>query len=249
MKIVMTALTATWTLVAIALLALFLNVFQLTSQPVSGDDFDVALSAINYMEEGQLGPTMWNHPCLRNILVYCSLRVFGPGVLGAKGVSLLLGTLCTPLIGLVAFRMFKDYRIALITAFLWACDALAIDFSRQGINDIYLAFFPLAAIYLAYRFRESGNQSWLIASGVCFGLGLASKWSAIFPMTVTFIFLILAIRSEIRGTFKEHVVRYIHAASLLLVLPVLVYLLTFAPWFSRGSGNLPACWLQAETVG
>ncbi len=221
-------------LASITLLALFMNGFMLARQPVSVDDFDVAISAINYMESGQLGPTMWNHPCLRNILVYCSLLAFGPGVLGVKGVSLLLGTLCTPLIGLVALRIFKDAHIALLAALLWACDALVIDFSRQGINDIYLAFFPLAAIYLAYRFRETGHQGWLLGSGIFFGLGLASKWSAAFPMLATLALLLVAIHKECKGSAGERIARYCHAVVLLLVVPFLVYLMTFLPWFGRG---------------
>jgi 4-amino-4-deoxy-L-arabinose transferase-like glycosyltransferase len=234
MKTDMTARSTLWALALLTLFALFLNIFQIASQPVSGDDFSVAISAINYMESGQLGPTMWNHPCLRNILVYYAMLAFGTGVLGTKGVSLLLGTLCTPLIGLVAQRIFKDNRIALIAAFLWACDALVIDFSRQGINDIYLAFFPLAAIYLVYRYRESGNQGWLLGSGICFGLGLASKWSALFPMTVTFVLLMAVIHNETANFSRERFARYLHAAAVLLIVPALVYLLTFMPWFSRG---------------
>lgn len=230
----MTPRTYNYALGFLTLLALLLNGFQLAGQPVSHDDFDVALSAINYMESGQLGPTMWNHPCLRNILVYWALLAFGTGVLGVKGVSLLLGTLCTPLVVLVARRIFRDERIALTAGLLWACDALVIDFSRQGINDIYLAFFPLAGIYLAYRFRGSGNQAWLFGSGVSFGLGLASKWSALFPLSATFVLLVVAIHKEVAGGARERIVHYCHAAVLLLLVPVLVYLLTFIPWFGRG---------------
>jgi dolichyl-phosphate-mannose-protein mannosyltransferase len=223
-----------WGLLLISLLALLLNGFQLARQPVSGDDFDVAITAINYMESGQLGPTMWNHPCLRNILVYYAMQLFGTGVLGTKGVSLLLGTLCTPLIGLVARRIFKDDRIALIAAFLWACDALVIDFSRQGINDIYLAFFPLAAIYCAYRYRERAKQVWLLGCGIFFGLGLASKWSAIFPLVATLALLLIALRRENSDQTGRRWAGYCHACVLLLLVPALVYLLTFIPWFGRG---------------
>jgi dolichyl-phosphate-mannose-protein mannosyltransferase len=229
-----TARTTLWALLSLTLLALFLNGFLLAGQPVSEDDFAVGISAINYMESGQLGPTMWNHPCLRNILVYWAMLIFGTGVLGVKGVSLLLGTLCTPLIGLVARRIFRDDRIALIAALLWACDPLVIDFSRQGINDIYLAFFPLAGIYLVYRYRESGSQGWLLGSGICFGLGLASKWSCLFPLLVTFSLLTVDIRREDVRSAWERLARQCHAAALLLVVPALVYLVTFLPWFGRG---------------
>ncbi len=233
MKVSMSTRTVSWIVAAITLLSLFLNSILLSRQPVSLDDFHVALSAINFTESGQLGPTMWNHPCLRNILVYGFLRLFGTGVLGVKGVSLLLGTLCTPLMALVARRIFRDERIALIAAMLWAVDPLVIDFSRQGINDIYLAFFPLLGIYLAYRFRESHNSAWLLGSGVSFGMGLASKWSALFPLTVTILLLFIAIRKG-PGGMRDRIARYGHLFALLLVVPALIYLLTFAPWFGRG---------------
>ena len=233
MKDTMTTRSATWVLALITLLALFLNGFQLARQPISPDDLDVALSAINYMENGQLGPTMWNHPCLRNIIVYYFLLAFGTGVVGVKGVSLLFGTLCTPLVALVGRRIFRDHRVALLAALLWACDALVIDFSRQGINDIYLAFFPLLAIYLAYRFRESGSQWWLLGSGICFGLALASKWSGLFPLSATLALLLVVIWREAPGA-GERLARSCHAAALLLVVPALVYLLTFIPWFAGG---------------
>ncbi len=223
----------------VTLLSLILNGILLSRQPVSLDDFHVALSAINFTESGQLGPTMWNHPVLRNLLVYGTMKLFGTGVLGVKGVSLLLGTLCTPLVALVARRIFRDERIALTAALLWAVDPLVIDFSRQGINDIYLAFFPLLGIYLAYRFRETANSAWLLVSGIAFGLGLASKWSALFPLTATFVLIIVTIAGG-AGGMRERLARYCHVTALLLVIPALVYLLTFVPWFARG--YTPAEW-------
>jgi 4-amino-4-deoxy-L-arabinose transferase-like glycosyltransferase len=220
--------------ISITIGGFLLRALLLPSQPVSFDDFEVAVSAVNYMESGQLGPTMWNHPVLRNILVYFAMKLFGTGVLGVKGTSLLLGTLCIPLVALVARRIFDDGKTALLAASLWALDPLAIDFSRQAINDIYLAFFPLAGIYLVYRFRDKGNSAWLLGSGVLFGFGLASKWSAVFPLAVTLGLLIAAIRKETKGRKGERYARAAHVSAMLVVLPLLVYILTFIPWFGRG---------------
>ncbi|GFO60938.1 hypothetical protein GMST_32630 [Geomonas silvestris] len=221
-------------LLALTVLSALLNLVQIGSQPVSSDDLSVALSAINYMENGQLGPTMWNHPCLRNILVYGTLRFFGSGVAGVKGVSLLLGILCTPLVGLVARRIFRDGRIALLASLLWTVDALVVEFTRQGINDIYLAFFPLAAIWLVYRFRDGGNHLWLLGSGICFGLGLASKLSALLPLAATLALLAWLQFRESRGDLGRTVAGWFQLGVFLLLVPALVYLLTFLPWFGRG---------------
>jgi 4-amino-4-deoxy-L-arabinose transferase-like glycosyltransferase len=220
--------------VLVTLFGFAVRAVWLQSQPVSYDDFGVGLSALNYVESGQLGPTMWNHPVLRNILVYCSLKVFGSGVIGLKGWSVLFGTLSVTLMSLVSRRILKSREAALMAALLWALDPLAIDFSRQAINDIYLVFFPLAAIYLAYKYYDSRNPWFLPASGIFFGLGLASKWSAVFQLLATGVLLLSSFfRHDIKnpGAFAGKTVFLF--ASLILV-PLMVYLLTFIPWFGRG---------------
>ncbi|MSM40527.1 MAG: phospholipid carrier-dependent glycosyltransferase [Geobacter sp.] len=225
-----------------------LRVFLLQAQPVSVDDFGVALTAINYTESGQLGPTMWNHPNLCGILVYGALKLFGTGVVGLKGVSILFGTLTIPLVGLVARRI-MDERAALLATLLWVVEPLAIDFSRQAIGDIYLAFFPLLGIYAALRHRETGRAAWLFAAGASFGCGLSTKWSVLFPLLVTFVLIVQAIRQE-RGEGQwDRPVAIAHACALLILLPLTIYLLTFIPWFGRGydAGEWPA--LQRAMYG
>lgn len=218
-------------LLGIVVLALLLRVAWLASQPVSPDDYMVGVSAINYLENGQLGPTMWNHPGLRNLLVYASLQLLGSGVLGIKGWSLLFGILTTPLLALIGRRLLKSDLAALLAAFFWAVDTLSIDFSRQGINDVYLAFFPLLAILLACRFLETRNLWWLAGSGAAFGLGIASKWSVLFQLLASGGYLLYEVRSwRDWGGFS----RIIAFFATLIVLPALVYLITFLPWFGRG---------------
>lgn len=220
--------------VIITLFGFVLRILWLQSQPVSADDFQSGLSAIHYMDSGQLGPTMWNHPGLRNILVYWTLKVFGSGVVGIKGWSILFGTLTIPLIALVSRRIFKIQEVALLAAFLWAIDLLAIDYSRQAVHEIYLALFPLAAIYLAYAYHDRQNPWYLVAAGISFGLGLASKWSALFQLLATGgLLLYYSLRQEVnnRRLFSGKAVLLF---SSLVLVPFMVYLLTFLPWFGRG---------------
>ena len=219
---------------AVTLLALLLRVAGLGSQPPSLDDYAVANTAVNYVEGGQLGPTMWNHPGLRNVLVYWSMQLFGAGAAGVKGWSVLSGTLSVPLLALVARRLTGSAVVGLTAAILWGMEPLAVDFSRQGINDIYLAFFSLAGIWLALRFRDGHNPWWLVAAGIAFGLGLASKWSVVFPLAVTGVLLLA---DQFRGhgeTAGLRACRLAFLAASLAILPLTVYLLTFAPWFGRG---------------
>lgn len=222
------------TTLLVTLLGLLLRTLLLSSQPASLDDFGVGLTAINYIESGQLGPIMWNHPDLSYILVYCALKLFGPGVIGLKVLSVVFGALSVTFVALVARRITRDETIALLAAFLWAIDSLSIDMSRQAVHEIYQSFFPLVGVYLAYRFRESGRSLWLVGSGVVFGLGIATKWNGAFPLAVTCCWLGVIILSDRELLLGERYARSALVAAALLVIPVVIYVMTFIPWLGRG---------------
>lgn len=221
-------------LAGLTLLAMFVTLYRLDSQPLSGDDYGVALSAIQYVENGQLGPAMWNHPALRNILVYLSLKAFGPGVMGVKLWSILFGSLTAPLLAAVAYRLFRTLPIAALAGFFMALDPVRIDFSRQGINDVYLAFFPLAGLFLVLIYLDSRRAWQMIAAGVMFGCGLASKWSVALQLFAAIGYFFCVVIGDKGLSKQDKVGEVLFAFSSLILLPVTVYLFTFIPWFARG---------------
>lgn len=218
---------------ALTLVALVLRLAGLGSQPASIDDFSMGLTAINFVEYGQLGPIMWNHPDLGNLLVYGTLKLLGSGPLGLKGASLATGTLSVTLIALVGRRLLASERAALLGAALWAVDSLSIDLSRQAVHEIYQSFFPLLGVYLVLRFLDRERLVWLVAAGLAFGLGLASKWSALFPLAVMFLFLARPLWL-VKLSWGRRLAVLARNAALLGVLPLVVYLMSFLPWFGRG---------------
>ena len=221
------------------LAGMLLRVYGIWAQPPTSDDMNVALSAKNYVETGHLGPTMWNHPNLRNLLVYASVQLFGGGVFGLKLWSITFGGLTVLLTGLVAREMTRDDRAGVLAALLLAIDSLHIDFSRQAVHEVYMAFFTMAGIYCCLRFRHRENSSYLVLAGVAFGLGIASKWYVLFPLATSGLFLLFD-----RKPIKECPDRVVLLAATLLIVPLTVYLLTFYPWFLRGYGI--AEWLTLQ---
>lgn len=218
----------------ITVLGFALRSYGLPSQPLSGDDTAVGISAINFIERGHLGPTMWNHPGLRNILVYLSMLIFGSGVWGLKIVSLTVGTLSVPFVGLIAKRLFNHAGIALLAAFFLAIDPLHIDFSRQAVHEVYMAFFSLAGIYFALRYLDGQKPYLLILSGISFGLGMASKWNVIFSLITAYSVLLYKILRDSGFNRPEKSIKLLFVTSAIVVLPVTIYILTFIPWFQRG---------------
>lgn len=219
---------------ALTFLAAFLRFYGLSAQPLSADDHSVGVSAWNYMERGVLGPTMWNHPPLRNILVYLSASAFGEGAWGLKLVSFSLGVLSIPALFLAARRIFGSAKIALLAAFFLAIDPLHVDFSRQAVHEVYMMFFSLAGIYLALTYRDGGKPLWLIVSGAMFGAGLSSKWYVLFPLAATFGLLIHDALTRPAAAKREKYAGLVFISAALIALPLTLYLLAFIPWFQRG---------------
>lgn len=222
------------TLLAITLVALAARTLGLWRQPLTGDDLEVAITARAFTGFGWPEPTMWNHPRLRDLLVSGSLAVLGPP-LGVKLWSVAFGVLTVPLGALLVLEAGAGPAAALIAAALLALDPFHVDFSRQGINDVYLGFFPMAALLATLRYRRARRLPWLLAAGALFGLGLASKWNAAFPLALALVLLASDSRAERRHGASRGAELAVVVAALVL-LPAAVYAATWWPWFGRGYG-------------
>ena len=220
-----------------------LRAVLLSAQPLTDDDRLVAATAQFFTQFGWPEPTMWNHPRLRDLLVAASLDALGPTAWGIKASSVLLGTLSVAATALLLYWLSGSAAAAGIAGLLLAIDPLHLDFSRQGINDVYLAFFPVAAIAAAWRYRSTRHPPWLLLAGALLGLGLASKWGAAFPMSVAALAVAAdAVRREV--PWRERATEAAFVVACLIVLPLTLYLLTYLPWFGRGYSLLD--WLRFQ---
>ena len=218
-------------LALLTLAALCLRIYGLAGVPPSEDELQVISSATNYMEQGHFGQTMWQHPKLRNILVYWSISLFGGSIWGLKAISLSFGVASVPLVGLITRRIFNSAAAALFASFFMAIDPLHIDFSRQAVQEVYMPFFFIPAIYAALCYSDRENTLMLMLSGVFFGLGVASKWYVAFPLVVTYFFLAWKACREPRLSSGQRLLELVHLSAALVLLPAMVYLLTYLPWF------------------
>ncbi len=222
-------------LVLLTLIAAGLRMYGLAATPPTSDDFGVVASAFDFVKGGHYGPTMWQHPKLRDLLTYVAMTSFDGSVWGVKLVSLTLGTLSVPVLGLLARKLFASNGIALLAAFFMAIDSVHIDFSRQAIQEVHMPFFCLLAILAALYSGTKRNPLLLIISGLLFGLGLAGKWYVVFPLVVTFSFLTFSTFTAEGVSNREKCGEMVLLLSTLVVLPITVYMLTYLPWFlNRG---------------
>jgi len=225
---------------AVTAAAAALRLYGVASQPLLGDEQLAAATATHFVRSGQFGPTMWFHPNLRNLVLWGVGEALGHGPLALRSTSLVLGVLSVPLIATLLHLLTQDSRAALVASALLAVEQVHVTFSRQAIQETWTTFLFLSgtiAAVLAWRRRA---QWWLAVAGVAFGLGVASKFHALFPLAACLAAGALLSWRERSPALAAWIV------ACLVLLPATIYLATYAPWFARGYGL--AEWLEMQRV-
>jgi dolichyl-phosphate-mannose--protein O-mannosyl transferase len=216
-------------LIVITLLAAVFRVYGIMSQPLHADDVLAAYTADNFMERGHLGPTMAHHPHLRSWLIKGWTFLVGHGPLGLRGVSLIFGVTIVPLIGFLLRKLSGSPLAGLLCAFLIAVDPAHIALSRHAVQDTTTVFFIVLGTLAVVIADKENRPLLLLLAGMSFGLGMASKWHALFPWVIAALWIVWR-RPENQGRTAWG----LFAGTALVVLPLTIYLATFTPWLMRG---------------
>jgi Dolichyl-phosphate-mannose-protein mannosyltransferase len=144
----------------------------------------------------------WNRlvPIERQLPLETAIRL--PNAIAGAAMTLVLFA--------VAQLLFGD-TVALVTSFLWAFDVNAIAINRIGKEDTFLLLFFLLAVGFYERAKRQGTldpdsaQRWYAASGLSFGLMLASKYM---PHYLGMYALFNTITDKDPGANKPNPLRY-----------------------------------------
>ncbi|HEY0473122.1 MAG TPA: phospholipid carrier-dependent glycosyltransferase [Kribbella sp.] len=152
-------------------------------------------------------PSLTVHPEVGKWMIAAGEQLFGMNTFGWRFMPALFGTLTVLLLIRTVRRMTRSTLIGCIAGLLLAVDGLHFVMSRVALLDIFLAFWIVAAVSCLIADRDwtrrrladslerrtsSGKdrtfgrwmlfRPWRLAAGVCFGLALGTKWSAIWVM-------------------------------------------------------------------
>lgn len=182
----------------------------------------------------------WLHPPLAKYFQALSITLFGITALAWRLPSLIFSLLTLVVFYfLVRFLGQKFFfkkesslkkidlsiNLSLIACFFLSLDGLFLVQSRIAMNDIFVLFFTLMAIFIYVIYLANKKSLMLLISGALFGLALASKWSALWILLFLLIKELLMLKSIKKIPFLLF--------SLLLT-PVFVYLLVYLPMFWQG---------------
>lgn len=170
----------------------------------------------------------WTHPPVAKLGMVLGMSIFGQNSFGWRIPGVLLGVGSVFLVYLIAKHVFKDELVGLLSAGVFSLDGLPLVLSRIGMNDSYLLFFSLMAIYLFMKGKD-------FSSAIFIGLALASKWSALWATPIIFVLWL-----KRKKKFKFSILWF-------LLLPPIVYLASYIPMFTTNH-SLETWWGMQEQM-
>lgn len=185
----------------------------------------------------------WLHPPLAKYTQALGINIFGANSFGWRVSSTVFGTLTILLIAHLTKLISNNHALALTAALLASSDGLLLVQSRIAMNDIHVTFFILLTIctYIQYVKNRNNQQpayGWLLAAGLAAGLALASKWSGVFVVAVLWISevsrIILYKLTTPKSKNAFNWPQLLITAFSFSLLPLLIYLLAYAPMFAQG---------------
>ena len=209
-------------------------------------------------------PSLAVHPDVGKWLIALGEKAFGMDPFGWRIASAVAGALMVLVMCRLVRRMTGSTMLGCVAGTLLMLDGLHFVLSRLALLDIFLALFLLCGVAclvadrdwhrarLATRARRAGDgatltgwgpavllRPWLLAAGVCFGLAVGTKWTALYPLAafgvLCWVWSAGARRSlGIRWALaKGAVVDGIPAFLSLVVVALLVYVATWGGWLAH----------------
>jgi dolichyl-phosphate-mannose-protein mannosyltransferase len=199
-------------------------------------------------------PSLTVHPEVGKWMIAAGEQLFGMNTFGWRFMPALFGTLTVLLLIRTVRRMTRSTLIGCIAGLLLAVDGLSVVMSRVALLDIFLAFWIVAAVSCLVADRDWSRRRladsldrggfgrwmlvrpWRLAAGVCFGLALGTKWSAVWVIAgfglLAFAWDLGARRAiGVRHAFwKSALIDGIPAFLSIVLVAVITYTATWTGW-------------------
>ncbi len=124
----------------------------------------------------------WSHPAFAKLPMQVGVKLFGDTPFGWRFMNAIWGALGIGLMYALG-RVLFNRTIGLLGAGLLLFEGLWFVQSRTTMNDVYLVSWIMLAYLLFCLYLRSTTQrrfGWLLLAGTAIGLGVATKWSAMY---------------------------------------------------------------------
>jgi dolichyl-phosphate-mannose-protein mannosyltransferase len=197
----------------------------------------------SYRIEGEI---TWVHPPMGKwMIALLGEGPFGLRPFGWRFPSALFGVAGVLVVYWLALALWGSVWWAGLAGFLVALDGLHVVQSRVAMLDVFLVTFATAGILLLVLDRARVNaprpERWVdrtfgrprrLGGGVLLGAAVATKWSGLLALGLGVVLVVVW-----RGGADRPSARAVVAP--LVLVPLAVYVLSYAPWFVQNGPDLP----------
>ena len=168
------------------------------------------------------------HPLFAKWLIGLSMSLFGNTPWGWRVLSTVAGTATILAVFSIAQGMFQNRRAATAAALFALFNQMVFIQSRIAMLDGYMGAFLMVGMACALWAKSSTQypRSLLVASGICLGLAIGCKWTAM-PYLALLGGAVALVKRKDAASFGE--ARWFEPSLWIGVPATLVYFATFAP--------------------
>ncbi len=158
----------------------------------------------------------WLHPPLAKLIQAASLKILGDNSFAWRFPSAVFSVFAAYAVYLLTLTVTKRKRAALLAAAIFSFDGLALTMSRIAMNDIFVTTWIILALNFFFK------KDWRLAA-IFTGLAIGTKHSAFLLYPVFTLWL-----------FKQRSKDWLKAAANLILIPPLIYLLSYSQFWLQG---------------
>jgi dolichyl-phosphate-mannose-protein mannosyltransferase len=214
-------------------------------------------------------PSFVVHPPAGKWLIALGEWAFGMNPFGWRVAIAVVGTLSILLMARLVRRLTRSTLLGCVAALLLALDGLHLVESRIALLDLPVMFWLLLGLstllidrdWMRRKLADAAEplgriapgawgprllwRPWRLAAGLCFGLAIATKWSAIIPLAMFGLITVWwdwgarrAVRSTLFrvGTFFRAILDAFVAFVTIVVTAALVYVASWSGWLATSTG-------------
>ena len=180
----------------------------------------------------------WTHPPLGKEITAVGIIIFGEKSSSWRIMQALFGALGTLFIFFLAKNLFNSNRAGLFASFLYTFESFIFVFSRIALVDIYLFNFILLASLFFVLFTKNQNYKYLVLTALFSGAAMSVKWTGAIVVVFLFSLSLLVIYYKNYHTQKNSKLpwtQFIKTGAIFSLIPFLVYLASYIPYFLNGN--------------
>ncbi len=199
------------------------------------DEIYFARSAYEYAHG--IDAMEWTHPPLGKLIMMIPILLFGMSTFSYRLMGTLAGLLMIPVIYILAKRIFKNRKWAILVGILMTFDTFHFAHTRMGTVDSFLVLFIMLSALFMYQYisldkkaKFSEKLKNLFLSGLFIGCSIATKWTGLYAgLALAIVFF----TDLIYKGFKEKKNQKIDLNTILLtglfslcIIPIAIYYIT-----------------------